>query len=371
VTALPTLGLAIIARTEQDTLPRLLASCVGAFDEIALVDTGSEDATVERFETWAASQPMTVCHLRRFEWCDDFAAARNVAVGLLDTEWWTWADCDDVIHGAGALRLLAACAPEGAVMLNCPYELDPSVGEVNWRERLVKAGGGRWTGRVHEYVAPTDGGAIVDAPRDLVRWRHVGDGGGKTPGALNPRRVRDLAILTAEVCARPQDTRAIYYLAQTHRDLGHRELAIECYERRAGMGGFDQEAYQARFEASLLRADGGDWERGMAGLLAAWEMRPIRAEPLYELARLCRSREQHRSAHMFAQRGLLIPQPHDRLSLRTWVYSYGLPFEAALACLRVGDRERGLELCGRLLRLDELPAEHRQQLQAALHQRDG
>jgi hypothetical protein len=39
----PTVGLAVVARDEEDNLPYLLASVEGAFDQIVLVDTGSED----------------------------------------------------------------------------------------------------------------------------------------------------------------------------------------------------------------------------------------------------------------------------------------------------------------------------------------
>ena len=39
-----TVGLAIIARDEADTLPGLLESVRGAFDQVVLCDTGSTDA---------------------------------------------------------------------------------------------------------------------------------------------------------------------------------------------------------------------------------------------------------------------------------------------------------------------------------------
>jgi len=50
---MPTVGLAIIARDEQDDLPQLLASVEGHFDQVALLDTGSKDDTVGVFLRWA------------------------------------------------------------------------------------------------------------------------------------------------------------------------------------------------------------------------------------------------------------------------------------------------------------------------------
>jgi hypothetical protein len=98
----PTLGLALIAKNEESTLPHLLASTDGAFDQIALLDTGSTDRTVEVFEKWAKTQSNTNCRVGHFEWRDDFAAARNAADELLDTDWLCTADCDDEIIGAEA-----------------------------------------------------------------------------------------------------------------------------------------------------------------------------------------------------------------------------------------------------------------------------
>lgn len=83
--AAPTVGLALIAKDEEEALPGLLASVEGAFDQVALLDTGSTDRTVEVFEEWSAAekvrQPGFISTLGHFEWCDDFAAARNAADG--------------------------------------------------------------------------------------------------------------------------------------------------------------------------------------------------------------------------------------------------------------------------------------------------
>src|SRR4051812_44803777 len=103
----PTIGLALIARDEEETLPNLLASCNGAFDQVVLVDTGSTDRTVELFELWASAEharnPDFTHKVGHFEWIDDFAAARNATDELLETEWIAVSDCDDVLIGASFL----------------------------------------------------------------------------------------------------------------------------------------------------------------------------------------------------------------------------------------------------------------------------
>jgi glycosyltransferase involved in cell wall biosynthesis len=355
----PTVGLALIARNEEDTLPRLLASCAGAFDEVVLVDTGSIDATVQRFEAWAQTQATTRCRVEHFEWCDDFARARQFADDQLSTDWRVWADCDDEIRGAGSLRELAAAADPDLAAYFCAYDYagaDDGAHFVAKRERLVRAGHGKWVGRIHE-VQEIDGSvAEVDPAR--VIWVHHGDGGAHPRGGPS-RAVRDLELLEAEVAEDPYNPRAVFYLAQTHRDLGHLDEAIRWYDHRADMGGWAEEVFYARYQAGALRADRGDWPEAMAGLLDAWEFRPSRIEPLHELAWRLRVAGRHRTAHAFALAGLEAPLPDDQLFVHRWVYVWGIRFEYSIAAYWVGDVTAALEACERLLSLDELPHEHR------------
>ncbi|MFZ0040469.1 MAG: glycosyltransferase, partial [Solirubrobacteraceae bacterium] len=355
----PTVGLALIARDEEQTLPRLLASCDGAFDEVVLVDTGSQDATVDCFERWAAVQTATRCRVERFEWCDDFGRARQFADDQLATDWRVWADCDDEIRGASHLRDLAAAAdPElGAYFFAYDYAGGSDAPQyLAKRERLVRTGRGRWVGAIHEVQEIQ--GTITDVDPSLVLWVHHHDGSGRSsPGA--PRAVRDLRVLEAEVRDDPYNRRAVFYLAQTHRDLGNIDHAIRYYDRRAEMGGWEEEAFYARYQAGVLRAQRGDWSEAMTTLVAAWESRPTRLEPLHELAWRLRVAGQHHAAHAFARSGLDVPLPSDQLFVHRWVYVWGMRFEYSIAAYWAGDVRAALAVCDELLACEELPHQHR------------
>jgi glycosyltransferase involved in cell wall biosynthesis len=67
------LSLCMIVKNEEEMLPDCLRSVQGVIDELIIVDTGSTDNTVAIAEAAGAK----VVH---FEWCDDFAAARNVSL---------------------------------------------------------------------------------------------------------------------------------------------------------------------------------------------------------------------------------------------------------------------------------------------------
>jgi glycosyltransferase involved in cell wall biosynthesis len=156
----PTLGLALIVRDEEETLPALLSSVEGAFDQVVLVDTGSVDDTVAVFERWCARTGQQHV-VESFTWVDDFAAARNYADSLLTTDWECWADADDVIVGAANLREIVARAPArvSAYAAQYDYAFDDN-GKCDFsipRERLVRRGVAVWIGRVHPYKVPKGG----------------------------------------------------------------------------------------------------------------------------------------------------------------------------------------------------------------------
>ncbi len=82
------LSLCMIVRNEQQNLPRCLASAQPHVDEIVVIDTGSKDNTTEIALQFGA-------RVNYFEWCDDFAAARNYAVSQASSDWILAIDADE------------------------------------------------------------------------------------------------------------------------------------------------------------------------------------------------------------------------------------------------------------------------------------
>ena len=74
------ISLCLIARDEAANLKRCLASARAAVDEIVVVDTGSQDDTLEIARS---------CGARVFSiaWPNDFSAARNHAIDRASGDW--------------------------------------------------------------------------------------------------------------------------------------------------------------------------------------------------------------------------------------------------------------------------------------------
>lgn len=225
----PTVGLAIIAKDEETTLPNLLASIQGAFDEVILVDTGSKDETVAVFERWA-DEELAAGRLRRagaapFTWVHDFAAARNFADSLLNTDWKAWADCDDVIRGAENFRQLAADAPPelAGYIAGYLYGRDPHGNTACYlhRERLVRAGASEWKGRVHE--AQHLQGPVTFVGPDVLEYVHAKHEAG------DPERNRK--ILRRWLKDEPENARVLSYLGTEELARGRHKKAVSYFRR--------------------------------------------------------------------------------------------------------------------------------------------
>jgi hypothetical protein len=104
------------------------------------------------------------------------------------------------------------------------------------------------------------------------------------------------------------------------------------------MPGWDEETFYAKFQAALLTSS-LDWSKGVSELLDAWEYRPTRTEPLYELATGFRCREQYQQAFLFANRGLELGESDDLLFVVSWIYRWGLRFERSIAAYWIGERD--------------------------------
>ncbi len=95
------ISLCMIVKNEQDNLRRCLSSVVSHVDEMIVVDTGSVDDTVAIAQEFGAK-------VSYFEWCDDFAAARNASIERATGDWILHLDADEelVVESEGDCQTL-------------------------------------------------------------------------------------------------------------------------------------------------------------------------------------------------------------------------------------------------------------------------
>ena len=150
----------MIVKDEEATLARCI-NCVRPFaDEIIVVDTGSDDATVKIARSLDAE-------VFFFEWCDDFSAARNFSFSKAKCDLVMWLDADDVITPENAQKIASLKERDDFDVAFLKYAAAFDNGEptfVYYRERIFRRSENlKWQGFVHEVVPPAGRQLYSDA----------------------------------------------------------------------------------------------------------------------------------------------------------------------------------------------------------------
>lgn len=338
-----TIALAMIVRDESPVIGRCLESVRDHIHHWVICDTGSIDDTQKIVCETLAQVPG---ELHERAWVD-FGHNRTELLRLArgKADYLLLLDADMTVSVLGAPPELSA----DSYMLR--FSEDPEY----WLECLVD--GHRWwwsEGSTHEHIATDTPHTTRNLTEILVHHHHDGS-------SRAHKLERDRTLLETDLRREANNPRTVFYLAQTYRDLGEHERAIELYGRRAKMDGWEEEVFYALYQVGVLLARRGEWPEATTALIAAWEYRPTRIEPLYALASGLRLRDEHRTAHVLAKHGLDFPKPSDHLFVERWIYEWGLLFEYSIAAYWIGDTHAALRACDRLLDCRRLPDPYRTQ----------
>jgi tetratricopeptide (TPR) repeat protein len=339
----------MIVKDEAGVIERCLGSVRDLIDTWVICDTGSTDGTQGLIAEALDGVPG---ELHEREWVDfghnrtellKLARGRADYLLLLDADWTLEAEpgaLDEL--GADVYLVRHVHRPAGDFEL---YNRHLVRGGIDWR----------YEGATHEYIeADVERSEARLEGAVIVNWADGGVG--------RERRWRqDVDLLERELMRDPTNARALFYLAQTHRDLGDTARAIELYGKRAALGGWPEEVYYSLYQVGVLTAD---WPEASAALMRAWESRPGRAEALYHLVSGLRQRDIHHTAYALARTGIRMRQPDDLLFVEPWVYRWGMLFEFSICAYWAGRERAALTACDRLLKMDDLPALYREQTEA-------
>jgi tetratricopeptide (TPR) repeat protein len=212
------LGLVMIARDAEAGIARALASARPYVDDVLVLDTGSVDATPELARRAGA-------RVERFQWIDDFSAARNAALEASPTDWQLVLDADEwLASGAEALRAAAARPAQFIGLLPVDSATDNAgltQSCITWLPRLLPRGT-RYAGRIHEQPQSTLPRERIDAVLGHDGYRDE---------ALRAKDGRNLRLLTLALADAPHDAYLLYQLGRDHEVHGRYAQAVAPYER--------------------------------------------------------------------------------------------------------------------------------------------
>jgi GT2 family glycosyltransferase/Flp pilus assembly protein TadD len=239
------LSVCMIAKNEEENLPRCLSSLLNLADEIIVVDTGSSDRTREVAGIFGAK-------VLDFPWNGDFSAARNESLEHASCRWILVMDADEVLspldHGRLKALLADKAAPPNALaIVSRNYMLQ--VNREKWQSNdglypLEEAAGG-WVPSTKVRIFPNRMGIIFENPiHEIVEPSlerigvHVTDCDIPVHhyGFLDEARIREKKVAYYELGIRKlaekgEDLKALYELAVQAGELLRHEEAAELWKR--------------------------------------------------------------------------------------------------------------------------------------------
>lgn len=199
------LSCCIIAKNEASRLPSVLKSLSPLCEQIVVVDTGSDDDTVQVAQDMGAE-------VSSFEWNDSFSSARNRSLREARNPWILYVDADDFIpeDSLRGIAELKETPPETAFAFVVQSTKDGITGISAAQIRMFpNAPGLEFRYRVHEQIRP----ALMEAGIPIVfKGITIVHTGYTDQDAIAAKQKRNIRLLEQDLLDYPDDG-FLHYLA--------------------------------------------------------------------------------------------------------------------------------------------------------------
>ncbi len=321
----PLLVIVLMIKNEESSIEETL-SCLfqGGISHYIILDTGSEDKTVQLTQDFIHHHQLNGYVIE--EPFVDFSTSRNRALTLAkqhfpDATFFLMPDAEWYLRNPRAL--LKFCEQEKNTD-TALYSIKAKMSSLEFYvARLFRASQHiLFKGLVHESPDFYTNSKVPNSVYfDIL----------PTPKGIEASKKRwqnDCKILLKAYQNNPDDSRQVFYLAQTYECLGELEKAYLFYQERAKLTGWDEENYMTLYRlgclALKLNQTSGiyTWSTAMNYFLQAFSLRPHRIEPLIQIADYYWP-SQIPTCYLFAQYAYNIPFPiDDKLFIETEFYRY-------------------------------------------------
>lgn len=349
IQAKQTVCLNMIVKDESRVITRCLDSVIPVIDYWVIVDTGSTDGTPDIIKQYLKNIPGEL-HERSWK---NFGYNRTEAFELAQgkTDYILFMDADDTLAFNKSLEF-----PQLTLDL---YNFWRGTNEfVYLKPQLVKSHlPWKWVGVTHEYLdcAHSFSSGILESVTYIS-----GDGGASTYDS--EKFMKNVRLLTDGLKQEPTNSRYAFYLAESYRDAGDKAKALEWYQKRIDMGGWEEEIFWAKLQiAHMLKALGLPSSIVIEGYKLAHQYRPYRAEPVYYLCEVYNHEQRYSEAYQcIKERNAFDTSQKDILFKEVWIEDYGLIFQLSICAYYMGHYQESLNACDTLLAKENLPQNWRE-----------
>jgi glycosyltransferase involved in cell wall biosynthesis len=367
----------MIVKNEEHIITECLESMYKYIDRYDITDTGSTDNTKEVITKFFEEKgiPGTV---HEHEW-DGFGKSRtqsfrNAEKSGADYAWVI--DADDMLVGEFNTEIFETRLDA--------YSIRIKRGDFTWwRNQIFKLDGNwEYVGVLHEYAhcpAKEKDGSIQQGKCAFegyhIEARTLGGARNKDVDPIE-KYAKDaevfLSALTNEddPAYEPENQRYMFYLAQSYFDSRQFEKSKHWYMQRAAKGGWEEEVFYSMYRVAICSSIMEEpWSETVQFFLQAWNYRPNRAEPLYQIGRIYRLMGQPRLGYLFSKQAKDIPFPEqDILFLANEIYEWQIDDEIAASAFYVNKWEEGYQACVKLLQEGKMPEGERGRIEENLKQ---
>jgi glycosyltransferase involved in cell wall biosynthesis len=232
----------LIVRNEERNLPGCLKALQGVAREIVIVDTGSNDRTVEIARDFTEQ-------VFFFSWRDDFAAARNFALDHVASDYILSVDADErLLEPERATELLESFIAQNSLDVIGAVDiislLDSKSGAQEVRSvlpRFFRKDRFRFKGAIHEQIVHIEG--VNRSAHTGLRFAHTGYL--RDAAVSENKSLRNIRLLRAAMEKHPDDEYLWLQLGKAHfatdayaeaREAFEHALNRICFENGAGWG---------------------------------------------------------------------------------------------------------------------------------------
>jgi tetratricopeptide (TPR) repeat protein len=172
----------------------------------------------------------------------------------------------------------------------------------------------------------------------------------KRAGSLEEKYSNDAKILEDALVKEPDNERYMFYLAQSYRDANQLEKAIESYQKRVDMKGWEEEVYYSMYMIAKISERIGKPDSEIIDLYSrAWEYRPARLEAVFHTMRKLRDQGRHLISFAYGDIAIKTKGTGDILFIEPEIWQWRLLDEYSLAAYYIGNPEISLEKTGAIV----------------------
>ena len=166
----------------------------------------------------------------------------------------------------------------------------------------------------------------------------------KRANSVIEKYAKDAEILKEALEKEPDNTRYMFYLAQSYRDSNQPQNSLEAYQKRVEAGGWPEEVYYSMYMiARLKEVLGHPAIEVVEAYSKAWEYRPERLEAVFHVMRKLREQGRWVLALAYGESALQRVGTRDILFVEPDIWQWRLLDEFSICAFYAGKVDSALE----------------------------